>query len=89
MHPVCSLSWSRSGRRVVSASTDNTVTLWDVLTGECDQKFRFPSPVLRVRTKIASIIQTVDPEILGKYATDNLCINHYRSNLTLEVSVKY
>merc|ERR1712141_615757 len=48
-HPVCSLSWSRSGRRVVSASTDNTVTLWDVLTGECDQKFRFPSPVLRVQ----------------------------------------
>ena len=67
MHPVCSLSWSRSGRRVVSASTDNTVTLWDVLTGECDQKFRFPSPVLRVRTKVASIIQTVAPEILGEH----------------------
>jgi len=49
VHPVCSLSWSRSGRRVVSASTDNTVTLWDVLTGECDQKFRFPSPVLKVQ----------------------------------------
>ena len=48
VHPVCSLSWSRSGRRVVSASTDNTVTLWDVLSGECDQKFRFPSPVLKV-----------------------------------------
>jgi len=49
VHPVCSLSWSRSGRRVVSASTDNTVTLWDVLSGECDQKFRFPSPVLKVQ----------------------------------------
>ena len=33
VHPVCSLSWSRSGRKVVSASTDNTVTLWDVLSG--------------------------------------------------------
>lgn len=49
VHPVCSLSWSRSGRKVVSASTDNTVTLWDVLSGECDLKFRFPSPVLKVQ----------------------------------------
>lgn len=49
VHPVCSLSWSRSGRKVLSASTDNTVSLWDVLTGECDRRFRFPSPVLKVQ----------------------------------------
>ena len=49
VHPVCSISWSRSGRRVVSASTDNTVSIWDVVNGECDQKFRFPSPVLKVQ----------------------------------------
>lgn len=49
VHPVCSLSWSRSGKKMVSASTDNTVCIWDVLTGECDHRFRFPSPVLRVQ----------------------------------------
>jgi len=49
VHPVCSLSWSRSGRKLVSASTDNTVRVWDVLGGEADQHFRFPSPVLRVQ----------------------------------------
>ena len=49
VHPVCSLSWSRSGRYIVSASTDNTVSVWDVLNGECDQKFRFPSPILKVQ----------------------------------------
>ena len=49
VHPVCSLSWSRSGQRMVSASTDNTVSIWDVLTGECDQRYRFPSPVLKVQ----------------------------------------
>ncbi len=41
VHPVCSLSWSRSGKKMVSASTDNTVCIWDVLTGECDHRFRY------------------------------------------------
>ena len=42
-------SWSRTGRRLISASTDNNVSLWDLMTGECEQRFRFPSPVLRVQ----------------------------------------
>ena len=46
---MCSLSWSKSGRKLVAASTDNNVTVWDVLSGECEQRFRFPSPVLRVQ----------------------------------------
>ncbi|KAF2897141.1 hypothetical protein ILUMI_09030 [Ignelater luminosus] len=49
VHPVCSVSWSRNGRKIASASTDNTVCIWDVLTGECEQKFRFPCPVLKVQ----------------------------------------
>ena len=49
VHPVCSLTWSRTGRKLVSASTDNNVSLWDLLTGDCDQRFRFPSPVLKVQ----------------------------------------
>jgi len=48
VHPICSLSWARNGRRLVSASTDNCVSIWDVLTGNCLHKFRFPSPVLKV-----------------------------------------
>ena len=40
VHPVCSLSWSRTGRRMVSASTDNTVSIWDILTGDADFRFR-------------------------------------------------
>ena len=48
VHPICSLSWTRNGRRLVSASTDNCVSVWDVLTGDCVHKFRFPSPVLKV-----------------------------------------
>jgi len=49
VHPVCSISWCRNGAKLASASTDNTVSVWDVLTGECDYRFRFPSPVLRVQ----------------------------------------
>lgn len=33
----------------MSASTDNNVCIWDVLTGDLEQKFRFPSPVLKVQ----------------------------------------
>lgn len=49
VHPVCSLSWSRSGHKLLSASTDNNVCIWDILTGDCEYKFRFPSPVLKVQ----------------------------------------
>lgn len=49
VHPVCSVSWSRNGHKVVSAATDNTVSVWDVLSGECHRNFRFPSPVLKVQ----------------------------------------
>ncbi|XP_033096367.1 retinoblastoma-binding protein 5-like [Anneissia japonica] len=48
IHPVCSLSWSRNGHKLLSASTDNMVSIWDVLSGDCDHRFRFPSPVLKV-----------------------------------------
>uniref|UniRef100_U3JDR9 Retinoblastoma-binding protein 5 n=1 Tax=Ficedula albicollis TaxID=59894 RepID=U3JDR9_FICAL len=48
IHPVCSL-WSRDGHKLVSASTDNIVSQWDVLSGDCDQRFRFPSPILKVQ----------------------------------------
>ncbi|PAA81283.1 hypothetical protein BOX15_Mlig014341g1, partial [Macrostomum lignano] len=44
---VCSVSWSRDSKKLLTASTDNTVALWDVLSGECDKVFRFPSPVLK------------------------------------------
>ncbi|XP_023797775.1 retinoblastoma-binding protein 5 [Cyanistes caeruleus] len=49
IHPVCSLCWSRDGHKLVSASTDNIVSQWDVLSGDCDQRFRFPSPILKVQ----------------------------------------
>ncbi|KAK5640561.1 hypothetical protein RI129_011372 [Pyrocoelia pectoralis] len=49
VHPVCSVSWCRNGHKIATASTDNTVCVWDVLNGECDQKFRFPCPVLKVQ----------------------------------------
>jgi COMPASS component SWD1 len=49
VHPVCSLSWSRNGHKLLSASTDNNVCIWDILSGECEQKYRFPSPILKVQ----------------------------------------
>lgn len=49
VHPVCSLSWSRAGYKLLSVSTDNNVCIWDVLSGECDIKYRFPSPVMKVQ----------------------------------------
>ena len=49
VHPVCSLSWSRDGYNLISASTDNTVSVWELTTSECIRKYRFPSPFLKVQ----------------------------------------
>uniref|UniRef100_A0A2P2I8C0 Retinoblastoma-binding protein n=1 Tax=Hirondellea gigas TaxID=1518452 RepID=A0A2P2I8C0_9CRUS len=49
VHPVCSVSWSRKGHKLLSVSTDNNVCVWDVLTGDCDVKYRFPSPIMKVQ----------------------------------------
>ncbi|KAL1122098.1 hypothetical protein AAG570_003504, partial [Ranatra chinensis] len=49
MHPVCSLSWSRHGHKLLSASTDNNACIWDILTGECEKRYRFPSPILKAQ----------------------------------------
>ncbi|XP_077536193.1 retinoblastoma-binding protein 5 homolog isoform X2 [Haemaphysalis longicornis] len=49
VHPVCSLCFSRNGHKLLSASTDNSVCIWDVVSGDYDQKYRFPSPILKVQ----------------------------------------
>lgn len=49
IHPVCSLSWSRDGYKLLSGSMDWTISVWQVLTGECLYRYRFPSPILRVQ----------------------------------------
>lgn len=55
VHPVCSISWSRNGHKIASASTDDTVCIWEVLSGECEQKYRFPRPVLKVQFEPRSL----------------------------------
>lgn len=55
VHPVFSISWSRNGHKMASASTDNTVSIWDILSGECEQKYRFPCPVLKVQFEPRSL----------------------------------
>lgn len=49
IHPIFSLNWSRSGYNLVTASTDNTVCIWNVLTGECVMRIRFSSPIINVQ----------------------------------------
>ena len=49
IHPVTSLSWSRSGRKLLSSSTDWNVIIWDVVQGEAELRLRFPSPVMKVQ----------------------------------------
>lgn len=49
VHPVCSLSWNRNGKWLLSASTDNAVCIFDVITGECVRKYQFPSPFIKAQ----------------------------------------
>ncbi|KAK2167380.1 hypothetical protein NP493_1276g00021 [Ridgeia piscesae] len=66
-------SWNRNGRKLLSTATDNTVSVWDVETGECDKTFRFPSPVIKAQfhprdstkflvcpMKHATVLMTID-----------------------------
>ncbi|XP_020713265.1 retinoblastoma-binding protein 5 homolog [Ceratitis capitata] len=46
---VCSLSWTRNGHKLLSASIFFNVCIWDVLSGDCEFFYRFPSPVLKVQ----------------------------------------
>lgn len=61
--------------QLLSASTDNNVCIWDVLTGDCVHKYRFPSPVLKVQfdprndnrflvcpMRYAAVLVTIDAE---------------------------
>nr|CAB3265456.1 retinoblastoma-binding protein 5-like [Phallusia mammillata] len=78
-HPVCSLSWSRTGRQLVSASTDNLVCIWDVLSGECLHTYRFPTPIMKVqfapRDNSAVLVCPLRPApVLLKINSDHLTL---------------
>ncbi|XP_075225799.1 retinoblastoma-binding protein 5 homolog [Lycorma delicatula] len=48
---ITSLSWSHNGYKILSSSTDKTVYIHDVFTGNCELKFRLPSEVVKVQFK--------------------------------------
>lgn len=48
-HPACSINWSRNGRKIVSSSVDNTIAVWDVVTGTCLTRWRYPTPILKAQ----------------------------------------
>ncbi|ULU06679.1 hypothetical protein L5515_014593 [Caenorhabditis briggsae] len=43
--PVTCLSWSRNGRKLLTSSSDNTIAVFDVLTGTLLHRIRFTSAV--------------------------------------------
>lgn len=49
IHPISSVSWSRNGRKILTSSTDWNVGLWDILTGDCETRYRFPSAIHKVQ----------------------------------------
>eukprot|EP01090_Pellita_catalonica_P009864 TRINITY_DN2102_c0_g3_i1.p1 TRINITY_DN2102_c0_g3~~TRINITY_DN2102_c0_g3_i1.p1 ORF type:complete len:438 (-),score=67.61 TRINITY_DN2102_c0_g3_i1:913-2226(-) len=44
--PVASISWSNSGRKLLSSASDYTVKLWDVQSGNVDNIIRFDSAIM-------------------------------------------
>lgn len=48
-HPISSLSWSRNSHKLVSGSVDNSIAIWQVLTGECKLRWTFKAPILKVQ----------------------------------------
>lgn len=80
-HPICSISWSRNGHRLITASLDNTVTVWHVLSGECIMKWKFPSPILKAQynprdDKFVLISLVKHPPILVEIDYEQSSITH-------------
>ena len=65
VHPICSLSWSRTGAKLASTSTDNNVSVWDIITGECDQRYncitfvQFSFPMRQVQVPESCVTSSV------------------------------
>ena len=49
VHLITSLSWNRTGRKLLSSVTDWNVVLCDVVSGEAELCLRFSSPVAKVQ----------------------------------------
>lgn len=49
LYQFIAFSWTRNAKKLLSASTDNNVCVWDVLSGTCEEMYKFSSPVLKVQ----------------------------------------
>uniref|UniRef100_A0A9J2Q8D7 Translation initiation factor beta propellor-like domain-containing protein n=1 Tax=Ascaris lumbricoides TaxID=6252 RepID=A0A9J2Q8D7_ASCLU len=45
-YPITALSWSRDGRKLLTAATDWSVAIWDVLEGTRLERFVYGSPII-------------------------------------------
>lgn len=74
-------SWSRDGHKLVSASLDNTIAIWKVLSGDCLMRWRFPSPILKAQfnprnDKFVLVCPLKHPSILIEVDYDQSSINY-------------
>lgn len=80
-YAVCSISWSRNCQRLVSASLDNCVCIWQVYTGACLFRCKFPSPILKVsfnprNDKIIMVCLVKHPAVLMEIDYDDALIDY-------------
>lgn len=45
-YPITGLSWSRDGRKLMTAATDWSVAIWEVLETNCLQRLTYGSPII-------------------------------------------
>lgn len=69
-------SWSRNSHKLVSGSTDNSIAIWHVLTGECKIRFTYKAPILKVQfnprnENIALVTPVKHPPILFEIDYDD------------------
>lgn len=48
-YAVSSMSWSRKGTKLASASLDNSIAIWDVEAGECLIRWVYKAPLMKVQ----------------------------------------
>lgn len=80
-HPVSSIGWSRNSHKLVSGSLDNSIAVWQVLTGECKVRWTFKAPILKIqfnpRMDNIILVNTVKhPAILLSIDYDQAKVDH-------------
>ncbi|VDM48545.1 unnamed protein product [Toxocara canis] len=79
-YPITALSWSRNGRKLLTAATDWSVAIWDVMEATRLERFVYGSPI------ISAMFNPRDEyQVLVVYLSGNPVVEHVKAKQQKEI----